>query len=142
MPTSTTAEKLSIVLFSGTVDKLMAASVITAGAAAMGKQVTLFLTFWGLMAFKKGAPQANTRFSKDFEDYAAAATQAMQAKKVPHWLDTLRDAMDLGEVKVKACGLTMDLFDLKLADLEPLVSEVTGVATFVEDSSGGQTLFI
>lgn len=140
--TDQSKEKLSIVLFSGTVDKLMAASVITAGASAMGKHVTLFLTFWGLMAFKKGAPQTNMRFSKDFEDYAAAAAQAMQAKKVPHWLDTLRDAMEIGEVKVKACGLTMDLFDLKLADLEPLVSEVTGVGSFVEESTGGQTLFI
>jgi peroxiredoxin family protein len=99
-----TKDKLSIVLFSGTVDKLMAASVIAAGAAAMDRDVTIFLTFWGLMAFKKGAPQTNMRFSKDFEDYAPAALQAMQAKKVPHWLRTLRDAIDLGAVKVKACG--------------------------------------
>src|SRR6266508_3720431 len=114
-------DKLSIVLFSGTVDKLMAASVITAGATAMGKQVTLFLTFWGLMAFKKAAWKTNTRFSKDFEDYAKAAAQAMQAKKVPHWLDTLKQAMEIGEVKIKACGLTMDLFDMKheLVGMDP-----------------------
>ncbi|MEO6742254.1 MAG: DsrE/DsrF/DrsH-like family protein, partial [Chthoniobacteraceae bacterium] len=46
-PSST--DKVSIVLFSGTTDKLMAASVIASGAAAMQKQVTIFLTFWGLM---------------------------------------------------------------------------------------------
>lgn len=136
------SEKLSIVLFSGTVDKLMAASVITAGAAAMGKEVTIFLTFWGLMAFKKDAWKTNTRISKDFEDYAAAAMQAMQEKKVPSFMQTLHDAMEVGAVKVKACGMTMDLFGLKLEDLEPVVSEVTGVGTFVEDSSDGQTLFI
>lgn len=136
------SDKLSIVLFSGTVDKLMAASVIATGGAAMGKDVTLFLTFWGLMAFKKDAWKTNTRFSKDFEDYAEAAAQAMQAKKVPGWLDTLKDAMDVGNVKIKACGLTMDLFGIKLEDLEPVVSEVTGVGSFVEESTGGQILFI
>ena len=139
---STPADKVSIVLFSGTTDKLMAATVIASGAAAMQKQVTIFLTFWGLMAFRKGAKEQPPRISADFADFAEAAMQAMQAKKVPHWLDTLRDAMDLGDVKVKACGLTMDLFGLKLEDLEPLVSEVTGVGSFVEESTGGQTFFI
>jgi peroxiredoxin family protein len=135
-------EKVSIVLFSGTTDKLMAAAVITSGAAAMQKKVTIFLTFWGLMAFRKGAKQQPPRMSADFADFAPAAMQAMQAKKVPHWLDTLRDAMDIGDVKVKACGLTVDLFGMKLEDLEPVVSEITGVGSFVEESKGGQTLFI
>jgi peroxiredoxin family protein len=141
-PTPSSADKVSIVLFSGTTDKLMAAAVIASGAAAMQKQVTIFLTFWGLMAFRKGAKEQPPRMSADFADFTDMAMQAMQAKKVPHWLDTLRDAMEIGDVKVKACGLTMDLFGLKLEDLEPVVGEVTGVGTFVEDSTGGQTLFI
>jgi peroxiredoxin family protein len=135
-------EKVSIVLFSGTTDKLMAASVIASGAAAMQKRVTIFLTFWGLMAFRKGAREQPPRMSADFADFADAAMQAMQAKKVPHWLDTLRDAMDIGDVTVKACGLTVDLFGLKLEDLEPVVKEITGVGSFIEESKGGQTLFI
>jgi len=135
-------EKVSIVLFSGTVDKLMAASIITTGAAAMGKKVTIFLTFYGLMAFRKDAWKTNTRFSKDFEEMAEPAMRAMEAKKVPSWMDTLKNAMEVGDVTIKACGMTMDLFDMKLEDLEPVVSEVTGVGSFVEESAGGQTLFI
>lgn len=142
MTSTPSSDRVSIVLFSGTTDKLMAATVIASGAAAMQKQVTVFLTFWGLMAFRKGAREQAPRMSADFAEYTASAMQAMRAKKVPHWLDTLRDAMDLGDVKIKACGLTMDLFDLRLEDLEPVVSEVTGVGSFVEESSGGQTFFI
>jgi predicted peroxiredoxin len=88
-------DKLSIVLFSGTVDKLMAATVITAGAAAMGKEVTRFLTFWALMAFRKDAWKTNTRLSKDFENYGAAAMQAMQEKKVPSFMQTPKDAKNI-----------------------------------------------
>lgn len=135
-------EKFSVVLFSGTVDKIMAATTMVTGAAAMGKKVTLFLTFWGLIAFRKDDWKTNRRFSKDFEDYAGPAFEMMAAKKVPHWMDTLQGAMEIGDVKVVACGQTMDLFDIKLEDLEPVVSEVSGVATFVEDAEGGTTLFI
>jgi len=135
-------EKFSIVLFSGTIDKLAAAVTLLTGAAAMGKQVTLFLTYWGVVAFRKDDWRTNRRFSKDFEDYAGPALEQMQAKRVPPWMETLKGAMELGNVTVKACSATMDLFDIKLQDLEPVVSEVTGVATFVEDCEGGTTLFI
>lgn len=38
--------------------------------------------------------------------------------------------------------MTMELFDMKLDDLEPIVDDVTGVATFVERAKEGTTLFI
>jgi peroxiredoxin family protein len=135
-------EKFSIVLFSGTLDKLMAATTLATGAAAMGKDVTIFLTYWGLIAFRKDDWKTNRRFSRDFEDYAGPAIEMMQAKNVPPWMFTLQSAMELGNVTIKACSQTMELFDIKPEDLEPIVSEVTGVATFVEDAQGGTTLFI
>lgn len=139
---SENSEKISIVLFSGTVDKMMAATIIASGAAAMDKEVTIFLTFWGLIGFRKDDWKTNTRFSKDFEDYRVPAMEMMQARKVPPWMATLKDAMELGNLKVKACGMTMDLFNLKLEDLEPVVSEVTGVASFIKEAEGGQIVFI
>ena len=66
----------------------------------------------------------------------------MQARKVPHWMETLQSAMELGNLQVKACGMTMDLFNIKLEDLEPVVSEVTGVASFIQEAEGGQILFV
>jgi peroxiredoxin family protein len=136
------SEKFSIVLFSGTVDKIMAATTMIAGAAAMGKDVTLFLTFGGLIAFRKDAWKTNQQFSADFADYAGPAMEMMQAKQVPHWMTTLQQAREIGNVTVKACGATMDLFDIKLEDMEPMVAEVTGVASFIEEAEGGTTLFI
>jgi peroxiredoxin family protein len=94
------------------------------------------------MAFRKGDWQTNTRFSKDFEDYAGPAMELMEAKHVPHWMTTLQQAMEMGTIHVKACGMTLDLFGMKLDNLEPIVSEVTGVASFVSESEGGPVLFI
>src|SRR5512138_3048917 len=46
-------KKLSMVVFSGDMDKVMAAFIIATGAAASGMDVTMFFTFWGLKAIQK-----------------------------------------------------------------------------------------
>jgi len=136
-------DRMSIIVFSGTVDKLMAASILATGGAAMGMEVEIFLTTWGLEAFRKDNYKTNRRISKDFEDYAPVMMEQMIAKKVPSWMDNLKGAMEVGDVKILACSMTMELFDMKLEDLEPIVTEVTGVATFVERAKEGRiTLFI
>jgi len=134
---------MSIIVFSGTVDKLMAASILTTGGAAMGMEVEVFLTFWGLDAFRKDSYKTNMRVSKDFEDYAPVMMEMMKVKKVPSWMENFKNAKEVGDVKVYACSMTMELFGMKLEDLEPIVEDVTGVATFVESAKEGKiTLFI
>ncbi len=137
------AERMSIVLFSGTVDKLLAASILATGAAAMGMQVELFLTTWGLLAFRKDDYKTNTRVSADFADYASVMQEQMQAKKAPSWMDNLQGAKEIGEVHIAACSMTLELYGMQLSDLEPMVDEVTGVATFVERAKESKiTLFM
>jgi peroxiredoxin family protein len=137
------AHRMSIVLFSGTVDKLMAASIMATGAAAMGMDVEVFLTTWGLIAFRKGDYLTNTRVSADFAEYGPTMLEAMQAKKAPTWMENLQGAAEIGNVHVAACSMTMELYGLQLADLEPIVDEVTGVATFVERARESEiSLFI
>lgn len=136
-------DKMTIIVFSGTVDKLMAVATLATGAAAMGQEVEIFLTFWGLDAFRKDKVRTNMKFSSEFAEYADAAMQAMQAKGVRHWLDTLYDAKEIGEVHVKACSMTMELFGWTKDDLDPIVEDVIGVATFVEQAKDAKiNLFI
>src|SRR5205085_9590563 len=73
-------DRMSIVVYSGTVDKLMAVSTLATGAAAMGLEVELFITFWGLEAFRKDAYKTNMGISKDFEDYGPIMMEQMMAK--------------------------------------------------------------
>ena len=137
------AERMSLIVFSGTVDKLLAASILATGAAAMGLEVEVFLTTWGMMAFRKGDYKTNTRLSKDFEEYGPAMMEAMQAKKAPSWMDNLVGAKEIGDMKVYACSMTMELFGIQLSDMESIVDDVTGVAAFVERAKDSRiTLFI
>jgi peroxiredoxin family protein len=133
---------MSMIVFSGTVDKLLPVGILAAGAVAMGQEVQIFLTMWGIMALKKGALNS-LPMSKEFEHMGPMMMQIMQEKKVPSWLDTLRTAKELGDVKVYACGMTMDLFGLKLEDLEDVVDGIAGVGEFIDYAKEGKiTLFV
>ncbi|MGI8474779.1 MAG: DsrE/DsrF/DrsH-like family protein [Thermomicrobiales bacterium] len=131
-------DKLSIIVFSGTVDKMLAVATLATGGAAMGQQVDIFLTFWGLHAFRKDQVRTNTRFTSEFADFAGPAVQAMQAKGIPHWIDTLHGAAEIGCVRVRACSMTMELFGWKLEDLDDIVEDVVGVAGFVDEAKDAQ----
>ena len=138
-----TANRLAIVLFSGTIDKLMSASIMATGAAAMGMDVEIFLTNWGAMAFRKGDYATNKRVSADYADFQSYLLEQMAAKKVTSWMENLEGAKEIGNVHIAACSHTMTLFDLQLEDLEPIVDEVTGVAAFVERArDSAMTLYI
>ena len=135
-------EPLNLVLFSGTDDKLQAAAVLTAGAAALGKPVNVFLQYWALDAFRSDrigrdhglAPEAG-RAGRDHVDDLRRAGQAS-------WADVLRQAKDLGGVDIQACSLSMDLLHLEPEDLDPLVDGVEGITSFYLNAGEGQVVFI
>lgn len=137
------ANRLSIVLFSGTIDKLMSASIMATGAAAMGMDVEIFLTNWGALAFRKGDYKTNERVTVDYEDFKSFLLESMATKHVTSWMENLEGAKEIGEVHITACSHTMTLFDLELSDLEPIVDEVIGVAAFLERAKdSAMTLYI
>jgi peroxiredoxin family protein len=136
-------DRMAIILFSGTVDKLMAASILASGGVAMGLEVDLFLTNWGLMAFQRDAWKTNTKISKEYEEYAPAMMTAMQQMNVPSWMDNLVQAKELGDLNVIACGMTMELFGIDQSQLEDIVDDVAGVAGFIGEAQDAKiTLFI
>ena len=135
-------ETVSIVLFSGTDDKLSAASVLAAGAAALGKPVRIFLQYWALDAFRADRIDADHGLAPEAGEAGRAAVVAARATGKGDWLATLRAAKELGEVDIQACSLSMDILKITQADLDPIVDGVAGVASFYINAGEGQILFI
>jgi peroxiredoxin family protein len=135
-------QTLSLVLFSGTDDKLNAAAVMTAGAAAIGKPVHIFLQYWALDAFRADRIQRDHGLAPEAGTAGHAAVQALAAAGQEPWYETLRQAKELGEVEIQACSLSMDLLEVKEEDLDPLVDGVEGVAAFWMAAGDGQVVFI
>ena len=154
--------KLSMVIFSGDMDKVMAALIIATGAAASGMEVTMFFTFWGLKAIQKpdvltgkglfgrmlgvmnrGGLDAIGPSRLNMGGMGRWMFKLMMKQKGVASLPELYDmAVDLG-VKMMPCQMSMDVmeFDPKLfrENVEPPV----GVATFLEEASESKTtLFV
>ena len=135
-------ETISIVLFSGTDDKLMSAATLAAGAAALGKPVRIFLQYWGLNAFRADGIDADHGLAPEAGEAGKAAVEAAARAGQAGWTQTLRMAKELGEVDIQACSASMDILKLKQSDLEPMVDGVEGVAAFYINAGEGQIIFI
>jgi peroxiredoxin family protein len=135
-------DRLNVIVMNGTVDKLLAMATIVSGAVAMDKKVTLFVTFWGLMAFREGAWQdpAQQKLPAEYQEYAPMMQEAMQKMGVKPWMETLRIAKEIGDVSVYACSMTKDLFGLSMDDLDDVVDDEKGVAGFISMSADAEVL--
>jgi peroxiredoxin family protein len=121
---------LNMVLFSGTDDKLQAAAVLAAGAAALGRPVNVFLQYWALDAFRADRIERDHGLAPE-----AGPRQAS-------WAETFRAAKELGGIDIEACSLSMDLLHIQQADLDPLVDGVEGITAFHLNAGDGQVVFI
>ena len=156
------SKKLSIIAFSGDFDKLTAVFTLATGAAAVGYEVNIFFTFWGLDAIKKKKGRAFVGGSKltkmfgfmmgglkvapnskfNFSGIGPKIFRKLMKKNDVATLEELVEAAIALEVNMYACEMAMHVLGLKKEDFIPEVKDVLGVATFLNLSDGGQTLFI
>lgn len=159
----TKPDRVTIVLLSGDLDRAMAAFIIATGAAAMGMQVTMFFTFWGLNTIRrKGA----TSSAKDWLrrmfgvlnkggaeslplsrfHFGGLGTKMMQKvmkqNRMPGVPELMQTAMDLG-VRFIACTTTMGLMGVTKDTLIEGIDQFAGVTTYLaEAKQGSVNLFI
>ena len=126
----------SMVLFSGTDDKLNAAAVLAVGAAAMGRKVNVFLQYWALDAFRADAIRSDHGVAPEA---GAAGAELMRLHPGAHWSELFRQAKEIGDVGIHACSLSVEMFGIEMADLDPLVDDQEGVASFFSEVDGPVT---
>lgn len=143
-------DKKTIIVFSGELDRVMAAMVIARGAAAMGNEVTLFFTFWGLNILRKPAPPpvkksfleamfgmmmprgaGKVKLSKlNMGGLGTLMMQhVMKTKNVPSLPEMIAEAQEFG-VKFIACTMSMDIMGIKPEELIDGL-EFAGVAGYL-----------
>jgi len=159
----TKPDKVTIVVLSGDMDRVMAAFIIATGAAAMGMQVTMFFTFWGLNAIRrKGIPSAAKDWLRrlfGLLNRGGAASlplsrfhfwglgtrmmkRVMRAHRMPGIPELTETARDLG-VQLIACTTTMGLMGITKDSLIEGVDQLAGVTTYLAEAKQGRVnLFI
>ena len=133
---------LAISLFSGTDDRLNAAAVLIAGAAALGRPVHVLLQYWALDAFRTDNIGRDHGLAPEAGPRGANAVRRLARLGQASWAETLRQAKELGQIDIEACSLSMDLLELSESDLDPLVDGVEGVTAFWMAAEDAEVLFI
>lgn len=143
-------KKLAMVVFSGEMDKLMAAFIIATGAAASDMEVTMFFTFWGLKALKKDRRTGKSFLGKMMgflergdisktnpSKYALGGlgrwmfNQMIKSKNATS-LPRLREmAIEMG-VNLYGCQMSMGILEMPREDMIDQVKGCVGVGFFIE----------
>ena len=156
--------KKTIILFSGDFDRVMAAFIIANGAAAMGDDVTMFFTFWGLnilrktekvqtkdkkstlqAMFGKMMPKGTGKLGLSKMNFAGMGAPMMKKVMKGAGAMTLEELVDSAReqgVKFIACTLSMDILGFKKEELIDGL-EFAGVASYLgEADEANVNLFI
>lgn len=148
-------DKAAIIVFSGDLDRLLAALVLATGAAVAGLETTMFFTFWGLSALKKkgaGTLSGKSLKEKMFAMMTPGSTDSMgvsqmnffgigatmlrtmmKEKDVTSVEEMMELARELG-VKRIACTMSMDVMGIDRNELVDDI-ELGGVAAFMAEAS-------
>ncbi|MEC9488091.1 MAG: DsrE/DsrF/DrsH-like family protein [Halanaerobium sp.] len=155
-------KKQTMVVFSGDLDKAIASFIIANGAAAMGKDVTMFFTFWGLnilrkanrVGVKKGflekmfgwmMPRGSKKLGLSKMNMLGMGSKMiryiMDEKNVDSLESLIEQARENG-VKMVACQMSMEVMGIKREELIAGV-ETGGVASYLSEAeTAGNNLFI
>lgn len=155
------SDKATMVVFSGDLDKAMAGFIIATGAAAMGKEVTMFFTFWGLNILRKEQaiptrkgflerlfgwmmPRGPGKLGISKLNFggmgAGLMKRIMKQKNVASLPELIELAQEMG-VKIVACQMSMDMLGLTPEELIEGI-EFAGVATYIGETEGNLNLFV
>jgi peroxiredoxin family protein len=146
--------KMTLVVLSGDMDKVMAAYIIASGAAAGGMDVIMFFTFWGLKAIQRdGILTGKGLFGKMLGIMNRGGLKAIGPSRLNmggmgRWmfnlmmkmhgvtpLNELRDACIALGVKLIPCDMSMKVMEIDCEDLIPETEEPVGVAVMLEHAN-------
>lgn len=155
-------EDATFIVFSNDMDKALASFVLANGAAAVGKQVTMFFTFWGLSVIQKKRkdavkkdfmgrmfsfmlPKHAGKLSLSKMNFGGAGVSMMKSRMKAKQVDQLEAMIEqarMAGVHFIACQMSMDIMGVKKEELMDGV-EIGGVAAYMEAASeAGLNLFI
>lgn len=126
------SEKISLLCVSGTHEKMQMAAMVAAVTVAGGGDVNVFLSMNALPYFLKDGQ--NTAPNE------GQMGELMQAKNVPPFKDLFENAKDLGDAKIHACSMAMDVLGVEETALDPCVDGVMGLTRFLSDAAETQLM--
>ncbi|MBN1616990.1 MAG: FAD-dependent oxidoreductase [Spirochaetales bacterium] len=153
-PSASVGNGSTLIVFSNDLDKALASFVLANGAAASGKQVTMFFTFWGLSVIRKNQkvkakkdlmgtlfgmmlPRGMKQLNLSSMNFGGAGARMMKGRMKSRGVDQVETMFEQAQksgVRMIACQMSMDIMGISETELLEGV-EIGGVATYMEAAS-------
>lgn len=137
-------DKATLIVESGDYDKLYSAFIIGNGALAMGMEVSMYFTFWGLKRLKKDNLDKGPLSKMNFLGLGKLFMKwKMKKANVRSLKDLLDDYIELGG-KILACDMTMEIMGINKKDLiDDVITDYCAVGTYIKEAKESEiTLYI
>jgi len=132
------SKKVSMVVAEGSFDKAMMPMIVGTTAAAMGMEVHIFFTFFGLKLLTK---KAKPKLPGIMRPFTGMLIGKMKKLKIPNFDEMKKQALDMG-VHMYACSTSMTMMNVKKEDLIDGV-EILGAASFLDIAADSEVqLFV
>jgi peroxiredoxin family protein len=138
------ADKATIIVHSGDMDKIFSALIVGNGALSMGMDASLYFTFWGLQRLKKQGLEKGKLSKMNMMGLGRwMVRKKMKDAGVAELERLIQDYRELGG-KIIACEMTMEVMGIKKDDLRlDLIDEFGAVGTYISEARESKiTLFI
>ena len=126
-------KKMTMALFSGSLDKLTAAGIVLSGAAADDMDVDIYVLLQGARAFKKEIGDNPDKLAMaENPDLKQEFLNSLEQLKVKTWVEFFREAKELTNVKIHICGLAGKIWGgEKLEDFVDLADDICGIGEYI-----------
>jgi peroxiredoxin family protein len=146
-------EKFNIIVFSGDMDKVLAAFILATTSASMGMEVKMFFTFWGLNVLRKKKLTSGKNLLQKMMNFMnkggasrltlskfnmmgigpAMMKKMMKNSNVPSIEEFIKIAKGQG-IKLVACSTTFSFMGFKKDDFIDEVDSIAGAATYLAEA--------
>ena len=133
-------EKITMVVFSGTIDRLIGMGILAQAALAMDYSVDIYLMLWGTYAFKKGVIGVDDTLSEHPDYTGEKFKEVIMNGGISPWYEMIKQAREMGKVKIYVCSACGKAWNADLENLE-YVDDIVGAGEIVWNSTESKATY-
>ncbi|EQB68765.1 MAG: hypothetical protein B2I18_00465 [Cuniculiplasma sp. C_DKE] len=133
---------ISIVISTGTEEKMVMLGVLSQTAVNLGMPLRVFITGTAIPLFLKDGYTKQPVVPAGFEGFMKELREGLIKVKFQGWHELLQNSVKDGDAKVYACSLMSSALNLQKKDFDPIVEDIVGATNFMIQSAENQIIML
>lgn len=137
-----TEKGVSIVISSGTEEKMVMLGVLSQTTVNLGMQLRIFVTGTAIPLFLKDGYKKHSVVPAGFDGFMKDLREGLAKVKFEGWHELLQNCVKDGGAKIYVCSLMSSALNIQKKDLDPMVDDLVGATSFMIQSGESQLMVL